>query len=160
MRALAGPVMLLVAVGGFGLYRLTNKPDAPTRDFLELEFAGADDGKTGTCYSLNSVLIANSVFSNATREWKGAGDDRWTLALDEIQQGYGGPSHVFQRYTFEKRDEFVHLVAVEVSKGQSPAVNAHIDELLTIPNDIHSTPTERCQDPAVTGYLFKRKRVR
>ena len=72
MRALAGPAMLLVMVGGFAIYRGMAKDDAPSRDFLELEFAGADAGHTGSCYSLSTVLIANGVFGGAARTWTAA----------------------------------------------------------------------------------------
>jgi hypothetical protein len=153
--------MLLVVIGGFALYRGMQKPEGPSRDFLDLEFAGADADRTGSCYSLSAVLIANGAFSNATREWKHVGaedEDRWLLAIDDLVQGAGAPVHVFQRYTFERKDTRVQLVSVEASEGQSKAIKDHVDALLEAPNDIHSTPVERCEDPAAAGYEFQRKK--
>ncbi len=158
--------MLLVIVGGVALYRGMQKPEGPSRDFLALELAGADVDQTGSCYSMNTVLIANRAFSNATHEWTPAGGeekdgeiDRWVLAVDDLVQGNHSPVHVFQRYTFERNDSQVRLVSVEASKGQSTEIKAHVDALLEAPNDIHSTPVERCADPAVSGYEFKRKKT-
>jgi len=47
MRALAGPAMMLVIAGGYLVYHLSSKEDAPSRDFTELEFAGDDYKHTG-----------------------------------------------------------------------------------------------------------------
>jgi len=69
MRALAGPAMLLVMAGGYLVYHLSSKEDAPSRDFTELEFAGADYQQTGSCYSLSTVLVTNRFFSGAARSW-------------------------------------------------------------------------------------------
>jgi hypothetical protein len=157
--------MLLVIIGGFGVYRATQKPEGPPREFLDLEFAGADAERTGSCYSLSTVLIANSAFSNATREWTLVGDGEeeeeeksWRLAIEDLVEETGSPVHVFQRYTFERKDARVELVSVEVSEGQSISIKDHVDALLEAPNDIHSTPVERCRDPAAQGYEFKRKK--
>lgn len=154
--------MLLVIVGGFALYRGMQKPEGPPREFLDREFAGADSDRTGSCYSLSTVLIANGAFSNATREWEHAGakdEERWLLAIDDLVQGAGSPAHVFQRYTFQRKGDTVHLVAVEVSEGQSKKIKDHVDALLEAPNDIHSTPVERCEDAAAIGYAFKRRKT-
>ena len=40
MRALAGPAMILVMAVGFVVYRMSSEEEVPSRDFLELEFAG------------------------------------------------------------------------------------------------------------------------
>ena len=82
MRALAGPAMMLVIAGGYLVYHLSSKEDAPSRDFTELEFAGADYQHTGSCYSLRTVLNTNRFFSDATRSWSSPREDAWTLALD------------------------------------------------------------------------------
>jgi hypothetical protein len=158
MRALAGPAMLLVVVGSFGLHRLLSKPEAPSRAFLELELAGGDDQHTGSCYSLSTVLIANAVFSGATREWQAAHENAWTLSLDEIHQDHRGPVHVFQKFTFEQHDDQVRLVAVKVSDGLPTELDANLDQLLEAPNERGSTPVERCQQPGASGYGFKPRR--
>ena len=89
MRALAGPAMLLVIVGGFTIYKAMSKEDAPSREFTELELAADDEDHTGTCYSLSTVLIANGVFGNATRTWTAPDPDnenKWTLELENVRQ--------------------------------------------------------------------------
>jgi hypothetical protein len=157
MRALAGPAMLLVLVGGFGLYRLTSAPDSPSRDFLDLELAGADEEQTGACYSLSTVIVANTAFDTAALEWKPASDEGWTLSLDDLQHGTRGPTHVFQRFTFRQQGDQVHLVAVEASEGRNTQVNANIDALLVAPHERRSTPVDRCRGPGASGYQYRRK---
>ena len=99
MRALAGPAMLLVIVGGFFAHRMLSKPEGPPREFLDRELAGADVQRTGTCYSLSTVVIANTMFSSAMLGWTAAGDDAWILAIEDVQHD-GAPVHVYQRFRF------------------------------------------------------------
>jgi hypothetical protein len=155
MRALAGPAMLLVLVGGFAIYRGLSKEAAPSRDFLELEFGGPDAGQMGSCYSLSTMLIANGVFGGTTRTWTAAGDDAWTLGLETVSQSYNGPVHEFQNFTFEKAGKQVRLKSVEVSQGRPTDVTKNINLLLDAPNTRHSTPVERCAEAGATGYLYK-----
>ncbi len=155
MRPLAGPAMLLVLVGGFAIYRTTHKEAGPSREFVELEFAGADADQTGSCYSLSTVLIANGVFGGATRTWTAAGKDTWTLGLETITQSYNGPVHEFQNFTFEKSGNQVRLKLVEASKGRPTAIDKNVDLLLEAPNERQSTPIERCHEPGAAGYQFK-----
>lgn len=156
MRALAGPALLLVVVGGFGLYRAMTKPSTPPHDFLDLEFAGADRLRTGSCYSLSTVLVATTAFLDVQRTWKLNDDDTWTLTLESVQNGQDGPVHVFQSFTFEQHDERVHLKSVSATKGVNTDVEDNIDALLEGPHDRRSTPIARCQAPDASGYQFKR----
>ena len=151
MRALAGPAMLLVLVGGFVAVRYTTRDEGPPRNFTELEFADS-------CYSLGTVLIANRFLSGASRTWTAPRDDAWTLKLDDIVQGNGGPARMFQKFTFEKYGDQVRLVAMETSEGLDNDVEHNVDALLEVPNERHSTPVERCLQPGATGYHFVRKR--
>lgn len=155
MRALAGPAMLLVVVGGFAIYRGMAREDAPSRDFLELEFAGADAAQAGSCYSLSTVLIANGVFGGTVRTWKAAGDDAWTLGLETVGQSYNGPVHDFQNFSFEKSGDLVRLTSVEASAGRPTDVTKNVDLLLEAPNARHSTPVERCTVSGAAGYRYK-----
>jgi hypothetical protein len=156
MRALAGPAMLLVIVGGYGLHRAFTQPDTPPHDFLELEFAGADARRTGSCYSLSTVLVATTAFLDVQRTWKLNEDDTWTLTLENVQNGYNGPAHVFQSFTFEQREDRVHLAKVAATKGLNTDVDANIDALLEGPHDRGSTPVQRCMTADASGYRFKR----
>ena len=151
MRSLAGPAMLLVIVGGFLSIRYMTKDDEPPRKFTDLEFADS-------CYSLSTVLVANRFFSGAARTWTSPRDDAWTLKLDDVVQGNGGPVRVFQEFTFEKYDDQVRLVAMDASKGQKIDITHNIDVLLEIPNERHSTPIDRCLQPGAKGYHFVPKR--
>jgi hypothetical protein len=158
MRALAGPVMLLVMVGGYLVHRSLSAEEAPSRAFTELEFAGADDDHTGSCYSLSTVLIANRAYSTASRVWTRLRDGKWTLMLEDVAQGYGGPVRVFQKFTFEKNGEQVRLVDVEAAKGMKTGIRDNVDELLELPNARHSTPMDRCLAPGAAGYRFVPRR--
>jgi hypothetical protein len=151
MRALAGPAMLLVIVGGFLTVRYMSREDGPSRAFTELEFSDS-------CYSLSTVLIANRVLSGASRTWTAPRDDAWTLKLDDIVQGNGGPVRLFQKFTFEKYGDQIRLVAMEASDGLDADIAHNIDTLLEVPNERHSTPVERCQQPGAAGYHFVPKR--
>jgi hypothetical protein len=155
MRALAGPAVALTMVVGFLAYRAAHKEDAPSRDFTELELSLP--GQEGSCYSLSTTFIANGLYGNAPRTWKKVGDDSWALTAERVIQGYGGPSREFTTWTFEKHGKAVELVKVDASQGlpQDPA--ASLENLLSAPNSMHSTPVDRCLEPGATGYLFKRK---
>jgi len=154
MRALAGPAMLLVIYGGFMIHRMATKEDAPSREFTELEFAGADDDYTGACYSLSTILVSNRAYSRATRTWTSPKEGAWTLTLDDVVDGYGGPVRVFQKFTFEKYGDQVRLVWVEASEHLSTDLKHNIDELLEAPRSLRSTPIERCQKEGAKGYLY------
>lgn len=155
MRALAGPAMLLVMVGGYLVYHLTSKEDAPPREFTELEFAGADADHTGSCYSLDTVLFAHRAHSKAVRTWTSPREDAWMLTLDDVLQGYAGPQSIFQKFTFEKHGNQVRLVTVEASEKISTDLATNIDDLVEGPGDFASTPVERCQQEGATGYKFR-----
>ena len=157
MRALAGPAMLLLVVGGFAIHRLVSAPDGPSREFLDRELAGADEDHTGSCYSLATVIIANTAFTSATLTWTAAGEDAWKLSMEDVLSN-GGPVHVFQRFTFEQHGEQVRLVSVEASPNQNTEVGANIDNLLMAPNERRSTPVDRCREEGAAGYRYKRKR--
>jgi hypothetical protein len=157
MRAMAGPAMLLLIVGGFTIYKATSKDAAPSRDFTELELAADDEDHTGTCYALSTVLIANGVFGNALRTWSAPdpdNDDRWTLEVENVVQGPSGPEHLFQRFTFEKFGEQVRLVDVEASEGLPTDVVENIDGLLVAPHQRKSTAADRCLKDGGTGYQY------
>jgi len=151
MRALAGPAMLLVIVGGFLTVRFMSREEGPSRDFTELEFADS-------CYSLSTVLISNRFLSGASRTWNAPRDDAWTLKLDDIVQGPGGPTRIYQKFTFEKDGAQVRLVSMEASEGLDTDLAHNLDTLLEVPNERHSTPVDRCQEPGATGYHFVPRR--
>jgi len=156
MRALAGPAMLLVIVGGFVVYRSTSKEDAPSREFVNLELAAEDDDHTGTCYSLSTVLIANGVFGGAVRTWTPdeKNEHRWTLLVENVRQDSTGPAREFQEFTFEKFGQQVRLVDVDASEGYPTGIEENIDRLLQAPHARKSTPIDRCSRDGGTGYQF------
>jgi len=157
MKALAGPAFLLVMVGGYFIHKQMTNDDAPSRAFTELELASEDIDRSGTCYALSTVLIANGVFGNALRTWTAPekdNEDKWTLTLETVQQGYNGPQHQFQKFTFERAGEQVRLVSVEASKGIPTGITANIDRLLEAPHGRKSTPVDRCLGENATGYQY------
>jgi hypothetical protein len=155
MRALAGPAMLLVVVGGALLYRTMSREAAPSRDFTHLELAGPASDSPGTCYALDTVLIANGIFGNASRTWTKQRDDEWTLTVEQVVQAYNGPAREFIAWTFEKAGERVRLAQSEASPGLPQERTASLDQLLEAPNTRHSTPVERCLEAGATGYHFE-----
>jgi hypothetical protein len=158
MRALAGPAMMLVVVGGFLANRYLSKEEAPSREFTELEFAGADDDQSGSCYSLGTVLVANRTGSSTARTWTKSDDGAWTLLLDDVAQGYAGPVRVYKKFIFSKFGERVRLVSVDGSKGMNMTVKYNVDDLLEMPNSLHSTPVDRCRKTGATGYRYTPRR--
>lgn len=157
MRAIAGPAMLLVIVVAFTGYKLMHKATEPSRKFTDLELASPSPGEPGSCYALGTVLVANGLFGQTPRTWKSAGDDAWTLNIERVIQDYNGPKRDYYTWTFEKHGNEVRMSKVEASAGHPQTVDKSLEELLAAPNARHSTPVERCTDPAATGYLFKRK---
>jgi hypothetical protein len=161
MRALAGPAMLLVIVGGFTIYKATSKEDAPSRDFTGLELAANDEDHTGTCYELSTLLIANGVFGNAVYTWTAPDPDnenKWTLELEKVVQGYNGPIRVFQNFTFEKFGEQVRLISVEASEGIPTELDRNLDGLIAGAHARNSTPVDRCLKDGGTGYQYPPKK--
>lgn len=155
MRTLAGPaVALLIALAIVG-YRMAHKSDSPPREFTDVELSLP--GEEGSCYSLSTVLIANGIFGKTPRTWKAAGDDSWQLTVERVVQAYNGPMREFSTWTFEQHGKAVELVKVEASPGNPQDPTSSLDELLSAPNSLHSTPVDRCRDPGATGYRFKRK---
>ncbi len=154
MKGIAGVVMMLVVAVGMYAYRASSDGDTPPRPFMDLEFAGADDGHTGSCYALSTVLIANGWWGNVPRHWESKRENVWTFVVEDVQQGYNGPVHVFQKLTFEKFGETARLVLVDASKGIDIDVGATVDRLLQDPNARHSTPVDRCRTAGATGYRF------
>lgn len=155
MRALAGPAMLIVMVGGYLVYHLTSREDAPSREFTALEFAGADPEHTGSCYSLDTVLFANRAFNKGARTWTSPREETWTLSIDDVVQGYGGPQSIFQKFTFEKQGDQIRLMSVEASEKISTDLKTNIDELVDGPSDLRSTPVERCRQEGAKSYRFR-----
>jgi hypothetical protein len=144
MRPLAGPAMMLVMVVGFAAYRMSSSDDAPPRKFLELELAGLDSDQAGSCYSLSTALMTSHPHAGEARTWTSTRNDEWTLLLDDVVQGNGGPVRAFQKFTFEKRGELVHLVSVEASQGLDSDLERNIHELVSMPKGRRSTPVDRC----------------
>ena len=161
MRALAGPAMLLVVVGGFTLYRSMSKEDGPSREFVALELAANDEDHTGTCYALSTLLIANGLYGNNVHTWTAPdpeNEGKWTLELERVTQGYNGPERSFQNFTFEKIGEQLRLVAVDASKGIPTEVDWNIDQLLSAAHERRSTPVDRCFKDGGSGYRYPRKK--
>ncbi|MBC8027306.1 MAG: hypothetical protein H7Y89_15035 [Steroidobacteraceae bacterium] len=154
MKGIAGPVMILVVLLGFFIYRASSGPDTPARSFTNLELAGADEDHTGSCYALSTVLIANGWWGDVPRHWESKRENVWIFVVEDVQQGFNGPVHVFQKFTFEKFGKTARLVWVEGSKGMDTDVDKTIDRLLQDPNARHSTPVDRCLEPGATGYRF------
>ena len=159
MKALAGPAMLLVLVGGFAVYRLGAKEDAPSREFTGLELAADEVG--GTCYALDTVLVSNGAFGKAVRTWSAPdedNEDKWTLLVEGVIQGRNGPERLFQKFTFERADRQVKLVEVEASEGLPSGVIDNIDRLLEAPHAFKATPVDRCLAADATGYGYEPKK--
>jgi hypothetical protein len=152
MKALAGPAMVLIIAGAFLINRGCSDEKSPSQEFADLELAGADEEQTGSCYALSTVLVANGIFGNVARTWTSPRENVWTLGLENVVQGYNGPVHVYQNFTFEQVGQQVRLVSVDASEGRSTDITENIDELLRPPNGRKSTPVERCNQPGTDKY--------
>jgi hypothetical protein len=104
------------------------------------------------------VLIANRMTGGTARTWTKPRDGAWSLMLDAVAQGNGGPVRIFQKFTFEKAGEQVQLVDVEAAEGMKTGIKENVDELLEMPNARHSTPVDRCLTPGAAGYQFVPRR--
>jgi hypothetical protein len=158
MRPLAGPAMMLVMTVGFVIYRMSSGEEAPSRAFLDLEFEGADFEESGSCYSLSTILIANRPFGGEARTWTSTAENRWTLLIDDVVQGNGGPVREFQKLTFEKHGDLVRLITVETTKGFDTDLDRNVEGLVRAAHGRRSTPIDRCLEPGAKGYLFTPRR--
>jgi hypothetical protein len=156
MRFVPGMVVGLVFALAFVLYRTFGDTEAaPPRDFLELELAAADDQHTGTCYSLSTVLIANTVgYSNATISWHRVDRDTWTRRNEELLQSYAGPTVQWQSFTFKRENEQIVPIAHDAAPDPVPPLDVAIDRLLEAPIARRSTRIDRCLKGEV-GYTPK-----
>jgi hypothetical protein len=153
MRALAGPAMLAVIVGGFFITKQCSADKLPPREFTALELAGPD--LTGTCYSLSTILVAHVASNRPTTSWESPREGTWKLKLESVVQGYGGPEHLFRTLTFEQSGDQARLVSVDASKNQPATIASNIDDLLEAPNSLGSTPVDRCGKNGGTGYRYR-----
>lgn len=158
MKPFAGPIMLLVLVGGVFLYRATSGEKAPSRDFTDAELAGPAPDNEGTCYSLSTVFIANGVFGNVPRTWTSPRKGAWSLTLEKVADGGGGPVREFQTWTFEQHGDQVRLVEADASQGYPTDLEENLTRLLEAPNARGSTPVDRCFKDGGSGYRYKKKK--
>jgi len=157
MKPFAGPMMLLLVVVGFLLYRSTSGDKTPAREFTETELAGPAPDYQGTCYALSTVIIANGVFGNVPRAWTSPRKGAWTLTLENVTQGAGGPVREFQTWTFEQHDAQIRLIEADASPQYPKDITENIDRLLVAPNRRGSTPVDRCLKDGGSGYNFRKK---
>ncbi len=156
MRFIPGAVVGLVMAVAFLAYRSFGPSEpVPDRAFLELELAAADEAATGTCFSLNTVLIANTVgYSKAVISWHRVDADTWTRRSEEMVQGPRGPSHVWRSHTFQRENDRILLIAHDSAPGPVGTLKVAVDALLEAPRDRQSTRIDRCLNGG-TGYAPK-----
>src|SRR6476659_3790110 len=123
--------MSLLVVLAFTGYRLMHKPHEPPREFTDLELSLP--GEAGSCYALETTLVANGLFGQTPRTWKNTGEDEWQLTVERVVQGYNGPARDFATWTFEKHGKAVELTKIEASAGRPNEPTAALDELLRAP---------------------------
>jgi hypothetical protein len=153
MRIIPGAALLVVLVASLVLYRwLGPREVGPPRDFLELELLASDTEATGTCFSLNTVLIANSFsYSRGVVSWTANTDSTWSRRTETLEQGYGGQQHHWEVFTFERQGAAVAVIAHESSQDPAPSLQKAVDSLLEAPLERRSTRIERCASGA-RGY--------
>jgi hypothetical protein len=157
MRFIPGTVLAIVTALAFLAFRLFGSNETtPPRDLLELELTAADREHTGTCYSLSTVLIANTVgYSNATVSWHQVDSDTWTRRSEEMVQSTRGPTHIWQSITFQREQARIAPIAHDSAPEPVPPLGMAIDRLLQAPIERGSTRIQRCLDGG-TGYQPRR----
>jgi hypothetical protein len=127
--------------------------DAPPREFTELELDAADAEATGTCYSLSTVLIANTYSGpRPVITWTKVSDSVWKRrgeGLNDANSGVQGAWWI--EHTFERRDDRVILTDYESSDAREYTAQQVIDALLEAPIERRSTKVDRCINGG-TGY--------
>ncbi len=122
--------------GTYLVYHLSSKEEAPSRDFTELEFAGADDQHTGSCYSLSTVLDHQSLFQRRGANLVVAARRRVDAGARRVScRAMAGRLQIFQKFTFEKDGDQVRLASVEASEKLPTDLKTNIDALLESPRD-------------------------
>jgi hypothetical protein len=151
MRPIAGPAALLAIVGIYLLHRAfgAHEPEPP-QSFLDAELALNADATRGSCYALDTVLVADfALRPDLVRSWSTPARDSWQLRVEGVGGAPTEPQHFARIYRFEKHDGRVTLADVESEDSARPqSADAALQELLHGPKARHSTRIANCADPS------------
>jgi hypothetical protein len=152
VRPIAGPAALLAIVGVYLLHRAfgAHEPEPP-RSFLDAELALNAEATRGSCYALDTVLVADfALRPDLVRSWSTPARDSWRLRIEGVGGAPNEPRHFARIYQFEKHDGRVTLAGVESEDSARPqSADDALQELLRGPKARHSTRIVNCAEPPV-----------
>ena len=147
MRPVAGPAALLAIVSVYLLHRAfgAHEPEPP-QSFLDSELALNADATRGSCYALDTVLVADfALRRDLVRSWSTPTRDSWQLRVEGMGGMPNAPQHFARLYRFEKHARRVTLADVESEDSARPqSTDAALEELLRGPTQRHSTRITDC----------------
>jgi len=138
MRLTSGIALLTVLSGGVAIYFvLSARHTDPPPEFAALELAQGGASTTPSCYSLQSVLVANNLTGGAQRSWTTRVKDEWTLRVDNGRD--------WRTYRFARSDDLVVPMQV-VSSDKLPQIGTQeaIDAWLAQAAAKHVAKVKRC----------------
>jgi hypothetical protein len=133
--ALLGALAAAIAIYYFVFaQRLSNPPPA----FAALEITTAGATTTPTCYSLNSLLVANGLAGDAPRVWTERVKDEWTLRV--------GRKSTWRTYRFVRENDMVLPMQV-VSSDDLPQISMEhvMDQWVKLAKEKNAPRVGRCK---------------
>ena len=74
------------------------------------------------------------------RTWTSTRDDEWTLLLDDVVQGNGGPVRSFQKFNSKNAASWSISISVEASQDLDSDLERNIHELVSMPKGADPLP--------------------
>ena len=153
MRALAGPAMLAVIVGGFFITKQCSAEKIPPRDFTALEFTGVDESGTmlfaeydprrQSPHERIDEHVGIAARRNVAAEARIGGAGIWRPPAPV--------PHVDVRAVRRARASRLGRRVEEPAN----TIQSNIDDLLDAPTSLRSTPVDRCGKNGGAGYRYK-----
>ena len=116
---------------------LASRHSDPPAEYSALELTRADAAATPSCYSLQSVLVANNLTGSARRSWSTRVKDEWTLRIDNGRD--------WRAYRFTRDGDLV-VPSQVVSSDDLPQIGTQeaIDAWLKTAVDKQAAKVKRC----------------
>jgi len=138
MRLSSGVAVLTVISAAVAIYFvLANRHADPPPEYTALELMTAGAAPAPSCYSLQSVLVANNLTGTAKRTWSERVKNEWTLRIDNGRD--------WRSYRFTREGDLV-VPSMVVSSDKLPQIGTQeaIDAWLKAAADKNVPKMQRC----------------
>lgn len=143
MRLSSGVAVLTAITAVAAIYFVfTSRHADPPTEYTALELATVGAATTPSCYSLQSVLVANNLAGGAKRSWSERVRNEWTLRIDNGRD--------WRTYRFTREGDLVVPTQV-VSSDKLPQISTDeaIDAWLAAAAARNAPKMARCAGKSV-----------